>query len=108
MKIEWEKDEEELLYELYFYNDNNEDKYQIAYIYWNEFQKAWYLHYREFYVSTPKGVHKYDMYDKDEINEVLLRAILDIQQDIAEIFYLYSNYLDVFSVYITDYIRNLK
>ena len=107
MKIEWEKDEEELLYELYLYDDNN-DRQQIAYIYWNEFQTAWYLHYIEFYVFASKEVHKYDMYGKDEDNEVLFRATLDIQQDMAEVFYLYSNYLDVFSVYITDYIRNLK
>ena len=104
--IKWEKDDydEELLYDLYAYTETNK-KIHIAMLYWNNINKYWVMEH-EFPQLKPK-TRQYN-YNINDLNDVLFKAILDIQSDLKEIFYMCNDYNEAVSDYIIDYIQGVN
>lgn len=104
--IKWEKDDEEYeYYDLFTYTSKNE-KVRIAYLYWSDVYKHWVL-----VTTIPKIKPKtrwYDNYNVNQLNEVFFRAVLDIQSDLNEIFYMCNDYNDAIHDYIIDYIQGIN
>lgn len=101
--IKWEKDNyEEILYDLYVYTENNK-KIHIAMLYWDD--NHWTL-VQEIPRLKPK-TRWYENYTINELNDVLFRAVLDIQANLNEIFYICHDYNEAISDYIIDYIQGI-
>ena len=106
MIIKWCKDEteEEPFYNLYIYTDNDY-KMHIGWIGWGNLEKCWYMHY-----SIPRikdKSKKYEQYTINEINDVLFKAVLDIQADLAFINNMCVDYCNAISDYIIDYVQGI-
>ena len=106
MIIKWRKDEteEEPFYNLYVYTDNDYEMH-IGWIGWGSLEKCWYMHY-----SIPRikdKCKKYEQYAINEINDVLFRAVLDIQADLAFINNTCVDYCNAISDYIIDYVQGI-
>ena len=101
--IKWEKDNYDYeFYDLYAYTDNNK-RFHIARLYWDD------THWTMIH-ETPRLKPKtrwYENYNVNQLNEVLFRAILDIQSDLNEVFYMCYDYNDAISDYIIDYIQGI-
>lgn len=105
MIIKWHKDEteEQPLYELYIYE--NDYKMQIGYIGWDSFSKRWILNYN---IQPIKNKCKaYENYTINEINDVLFRALLDIQSDLSRINNICVECCNAISDYAIDYIQGI-
>ena len=104
--IKWRKDEmEDLpLYELYACMGNNH-KMTIGYLGWNGFTNCWILSYH--IPRIQEKSKKYDNYTIDEINDVLFRAVLDIQSDLSFINNMCVDYCNAISDYIIDYVQGI-
>lgn len=105
--IKWHKDEteEEPLYELYAYTENDY-KIQIGILGWVGFKNSWMLSYQ--IPRIQNRCIKYENYTIDEVNDVLFRAILDIQSDLAKINNICINYCNAISDYVIDYITGVE
>lgn len=102
--LKWKQDvdvaNEEPLYRLYVYMDNNY-KQLIGYLGWCNTIKGWIFSYQ-----IPPIQHKcieYTNYNINEINDVLFKAILDIQMDLSKIDNICKSYCNAISDYIIDY-----
>lgn len=104
--IKWRKDEiEELpLYELYAYTNNNY-KTIIGYLGWNDFSKCWILNYH--IPRIQEKIKKYNNYNINEVNDVLFRAVLDIQSDLSFINNMCVDYCNAISDYAIDYVQGI-
>lgn len=107
MIIKWHRDKtEELpLYELYAYI-GDKHKTTIGYLGWNSFTQCWILNYYIPCIQETKS-KKYDNYTIEEINDVLFRAILDIQKDLSFINNMCVDYCNAISDYIIDYVQGI-
>ena len=103
--IKWQqdKDEEYPSYELYVYVDTI--KMQIGWLYWNELEKSWYMRY-----SIPRIINKFKKHEEytiNEVNDVLVRVVLDIQADLSFINNMCVDYCNAISDYAIDYIMGI-
>ena len=100
--IKWEKDNtcDYEFYDLYAYT--NHSKKIIAYLYW--FENRWIMVHQ---IPKLKIKRQYDNYSIEEVNNVLFKAILDIQSDLNKISHICNDYLDAIFDYITDYIQGI-
>ena len=105
MIIKWHKDETESFpfYYLYSYVDNYE--FLIGYIGWDSFRKCWLLGYH--IPPIQKKCVSYKNYDITEINDVLFRAVLDIQSELSRINNMCINYCNAISDYAIDYVQGI-
>ena len=106
MIIKWRKNEveEEPLYNLYVCTDSDYEM-QIGWLGWGSLQKCWFMHY-----NIPRikdKCKKYEQYTINEINDVLFRAILDIQADLSFINNMCIEYCDAISDYVIDYVQGI-
>ena len=102
--IKWEKDNYDYeFYDLYAYTDDGK-KHHIAKLYWDI--NHWVM-VHETHRLKPK-TRWYENYSVNQLNEVLFRAILDIQADLNEVFYMCHDYSDSISDYIIDYIQGMN
>ena len=104
--IKWRKDETEdyPFYGLYVCT-NTDCEMQIGWIGWEDLQQCWFLHY-----SIPRikdEYKKYEQYTIDEINDVLFRAVLDIQSDLSFINNMCVDYCNAISDYVIDYVQGI-
>ena len=107
MIIKWRKDETEdsPVYQLYAYTESDY-KMQIGWIFWDESDQSWYMNY-----NIPRCVQnkyrKYNQYTIEEINDVLFRAVLDIQSDLSFINNMCVDYCNAISDYVIDYVQGI-
>ena len=104
--IKWQKDETEEFpfYNLYAYIDNY--KFLIGYIGWDSFRKHWHLGYH--IPPIQKKCISYKYYDITEVNDVLFKAVLDIQSELSRINNMCVDYCNALSDYIIDYIQGIE
>ena len=106
MIIKWRKDktEEQPLYELYAYTENNY-KLSIGFLGWSNFMNSWLFSYE---IPPLKSKSKeYNNYTINEFNDVLFRAILDIQSELSRISNMCIEYCNAISDYVIDYIQGV-
>ena len=104
--IKWRRDEteDEPLYFLYVCT-NSDYEMQIGLLGWNNMEKCWYFHYG---IPRIKDKHKkYEQYNINEINDVLFRAVLDIQSDLSFINNMCVDYCNAISDYVIDYVQGI-
>ena len=105
--IKWnkiDKDDFDLGYELDIYNDNK--PIEIGFIWWCEEKECWFLHFDD---PIIKGfVRQYNQYNKTEINDVLFRAVLDIQNELSKINNTCVDYCNAISDYAIDYVQGIN
>ena len=104
--IKWRKDETENkpFYFLYIYTDAGYNM-QIGRLGWDRAEQCWYLHY-----NIPRikdKCKKYEQYNINEINDVLFRAVLDIQADLSYINNMCADYCNAISDYVIDYVQGV-
>ena len=104
--IKWRKDEteEEPFYNLYVYTDNDYEMH-IGCIRWDNFTNRWILSY-----NIPPLHNKfiaYEYYKINEIDEVLFRALLDIQSELSKINNMCTAYCNAISDYAIDYVQGI-
>lgn len=104
--IKWQKNKtkESPLYELYACIGNNY-KMTIGYLGWNSFVNCWILSYH--IPRIQEKIKRYDNYTIDEINDVLFRAVLDIQSDLSFINNMCVDYCNAISDYVIDYVQGI-
>ena len=104
--IRWNKMDEEgfdLGYELDIYKNN--EPVEVGFIWWCEGKECWFLHFND---PNFKGfARQYKQYDKTEINDVLFRAVLDIQSELTRINNICIDYCNAISDYSIDYIQGI-
>ena len=105
--IKWRKDETENypFYELYVCMSNNY-KMTIGYLGWDVLTDCWTLTYR--IPRIQENIKEYNNYTIDEINDVLFRAVLDIQSDLSFINNMCVDYCNAISDYIIDYVQGIN
>lgn len=107
MIIKWRKDEteEEPFYNLYACTDTDYEML-IGYIGWDGFTNRWILSY-----NIPPLHNKfiaYEYYKINEIDDVLFRALLDIQSELSKINNMCIEYCDAISDYAIDYVQGVN
>ena len=104
MIIKWKKDEleEEPLYDLYIFVGDNNYKMHIGKLGWGSSEQCWFMWY-----SIPPLKDKYKNYNQHEINDVLFRAVLDIQSDLSQITNMCIEYCNAISDYVIDYVQGI-
>lgn len=106
MIIKWRKDEmeEQPLYELYAYTETNY-RLSIGFLGWSDFMNSWLFSYE---IPSLKSKSKiYNNYTINEFNDVLFRAILDIQSELSRINNMCIEYCNAISDYVIDYIQGV-
>ena len=104
--IKWEKDENvytfDEYYDLFAYTENNK-KIHIAILYWSN--NRWIM---SDYIPYLKSETKwYENYTINEVNDVLFRAVLDIQSDLSRINNMCVDYCNAISDYVIDYVQGI-
>ena len=104
--IKWRKDETRNYpsYFLYAYIDSDY-AIQIGWVAWSSTEHHWYFRYN---IPRIKDKHKiYEQYTINEINDVLFRAVLDIQSDLSFINNMCVDYCNAISDYVIDYVQGI-
>ena len=104
--IKWRehKIDDEPFYILYTYTDTNYEM-QIAWLSWDNIDQCWYMNYK---IPRIKDKwKKYEQYTEKEVNDVLFRAILDIQSDLSFINNMCVDYCNAISDYVIDYVQGI-
>ena len=92
------------LYELYVCMNNNH-KMTIGHLGWNNLSSCWVFNYR--IPRIQENNKKYENYTIDETNDVLFRAVLDIQSDLSFINNMCVEYCNAISDYAIDYVQGV-
>ena len=103
--IKWNKDETEPFPFYYLYAYQNNYQFLIGYIGWDSFRKRWLLGYH--IPPIQKKCVSYKCYDITEVNDVLFRAVLDIQNELTKINNMCVDYCNAISDYAIDYVQGV-
>lgn len=104
--IKWKQDKEKIdpVYYLYICTENNIEEL-IGWVGWDDINKYWIANYE---IPSLKSISKkYESYNINEVNDVLFRMILDVQNSLVKINNMCVNYCNAISDYIIDYIQGI-